>query len=101
MAPQSLLRVLDPSVVSLLVLLGVSIVLQYGTLFLVTAVLAKIIGWAYYKLYLGKKPVPANSAVFVTGCSTGVGRATAVHLASLGFEVFATVRSEEKTPTKM
>jgi len=91
MAPQSLLRVLDPSVVSLLVLLGVSIVLQYG----------KIIGWAYYKLYLGKKPVPANSAVFVTGCSTGVGRATAVHLASLGFEVFATVRSEEKTPTKM
>jgi NAD(P)-dependent dehydrogenase (short-subunit alcohol dehydrogenase family) len=36
----------------------------------------------------------AGGAVVVTGASTGIGRATALHLDSLGFEVFAGVRRE-------
>jgi short-subunit dehydrogenase len=34
-------------------------------------------------------------AVVITGCSTGIGRASALHLDSLGFEVFAGIRKEE------
>ena len=35
-----------------------------------------------------------NKAVVVTGCSSGIGRAVATHLATLGYPVFATVRRE-------
>ena len=39
--------------------------------------------------------MPSSSgAVLVTGCSSGIGRATAVHLAREGYTVFATVRRE-------
>jgi NAD(P)-dependent dehydrogenase (short-subunit alcohol dehydrogenase family) len=34
----------------------------------------------------------------VTGASTGIGRATAVHLITLGFEVLAGVRNPEAAP---
>ena len=35
-----------------------------------------------------------DKAVLVTGCSSGIGRATAVYLAEQGFTVFATVRKQ-------
>lgn len=37
---------------------------------------------------------PNGKAVVVTGCSSGIGRATAIYLAQFGFTVFATVRKE-------
>jgi NADPH:quinone reductase-like Zn-dependent oxidoreductase len=37
---------------------------------------------------------PNGKGVLITGCSSGIGRAIAVHLAKKGFIVFATVRKE-------
>jgi len=37
----------------------------------------------------------ARGAVLVTGASTGIGEATALHLSSLGFDIFAGVRRDE------
>jgi NAD(P)-dependent dehydrogenase (short-subunit alcohol dehydrogenase family) len=39
--------------------------------------------------------MPGRGAVVITGASTGIGRATALHLDSLGFQVFGGVRRTE------
>jgi len=38
---------------------------------------------------------PGWEGIFITGCSSGIGRATAIYLAQNGFTVFASVRKEK------
>ena len=46
------------------------------------------------KRYAVYSPQDADLAVFVTGCSSGIGRHAALSLAAAGYHVFATVRKE-------
>ena len=44
------------------------------------------------------RPARPGDAVIVTGCSTGLGLETALHLAGVGLRVFATVRAPASAP---
>jgi NAD(P)-dependent dehydrogenase (short-subunit alcohol dehydrogenase family) len=44
---------------------------------------------------MGTERATRTGAVVVTGASSGIGRACALHLATLGFLVFASVRRAE------
>lgn len=48
---------------------------------------------------MSTKETNATGAVVITGTSTGIGRATAVRLAGIGFHVFAGVRTASDAPT--
>jgi short-subunit dehydrogenase len=41
-----------------------------------------------------REPLPIGQAIIITGCSTGIGKETALSFASKGLHVFATVRKE-------
>jgi len=70
--------------------MGLGIAVVFG---LIAATVVATIGT---KL-IHKKPriSPRGKAVLVTGCSSGIGRSIATHLARKGFVVFATVRRQQ------
>ena len=57
-------------------------------------------GFGYQKFVVGRALVPQKGAVIITGCSSGIGQAAAVHLAEKGFVIFAGVRFDFFLPFK-
>jgi len=54
------------------------------------------LSYCAHRLLLNKRlAVPPKSALVITGCSTGLGFDAALHLAKLGYVVFAGVRKDE------
>jgi short-subunit dehydrogenase len=59
-----------------------------------------VVCWLFHSLFNYPKPgtvyaPTAENAVFITGCSSGIGRSAALFLSEVGFTVFATVRKEK------
>ena len=57
--------------------------------------LASLGSFLYLSLINRTLPTPPNTAVLITGCSSGIGADAALRLSRAGFLVFATVRKEE------
>ncbi|XP_051968278.1 11-beta-hydroxysteroid dehydrogenase type 2-like [Xyrauchen texanus] len=86
-----------PSVVAWL---GATLLLERLCALCMPAVLARLFlcvsCWLYFSWATPKPSLPVEGkAVFITGCDSGFGNATAKHLDALGFEVFATVLNLE------
>jgi hypothetical protein len=62
----------------------------------IIAFIVASIGSFLYRKYVNRLlPVPAKTAVLITGCSAGIGEAAALRLCRSGFLVFAGVRKVE------
>lgn len=91
---------------SLLAWLGATLLVERLCALCMPAVLALAALCAACWLYAAwAAPAPTlpveGKAVFITGCDTGFGHATAKHLDALGFEVFATVLNLEGQGAKL
>jgi len=83
---------LDTGVVKFLTLLGLLLLTGSFFGFIVAVLVSWLVGFLYQKFAVGRLPAPANGAVIITGCSSGIGHDAALHLASMGLKVFAGVR---------
>ncbi|XP_051511319.1 11-beta-hydroxysteroid dehydrogenase type 2 isoform X2 [Myxocyprinus asiaticus] len=86
-----------PSVVAWL---GATLLLERLCALCMPAVLARLVlcvsCWLYFSWATPKSSLPVEGkAVFITGCDSGFGNATAKQLDAMGFEVFATVLNLE------
>ena len=63
-------------------------------LFAICAAVVAFLVYANQLLAWKYAVAPKGSAIFITGTSGGIGKAAALHFASLGMVVFGTVRKE-------
>lgn len=85
---------------SVVVWLGATLLVERLCALCMPAVLARLVlcvcCWLYFTWATPKPSLPVeDKAVFITGCDSGFGNATAKKLDAMGFEVFATVLNLE------
>ena len=74
-----------------------ALVFLTGAIFplIVAFTVAAIVHLVFQLCVNGLSAVSPHDAVLITGCSSGLGESSALHLASVGYTVFATVRKRE------